>query len=117
MKIKSRIMTLVLLLALLLTFSVAPKTFNSYKLNASVKKINNEVNTIYVSNTGTSDADGTRLKPYNSLTTAINMAQDGEIIYLLSNMDLNSTLEIPKKITLASTEGQNYTLTWKETLD
>ena len=117
MKIKSRIMTLVLLLALLLTFSVAPKTFNSYKLNASVKKINNEVNTIYVSNTGTSDADGTRLKPYNSLTTAINMAQDGEIIYLLSNMDLNSTLEITKKITLASTEGQNYTLTWKETLD
>lgn len=61
---------------------------------------------IYVSSTPTEDGDGSKMKPYNSLSVAIEAAQSGDVIYLTTGKYLPDLLDNPRKSTFKIVEKQ-----------
>ena len=67
---------------------------------------------VYVSVTGKDINDGSQTKPYATLAKAVEMAEDGATIYLLSDLEITKNARITNKhLTITSAEGKTYTLT------
>ena len=60
-----------------------------------------DYSTYYVSSTGTSNGNGTKENPFNSLNTAYNNASDGDLLYIIgsASWDINTTSE--KAVTIS----------------
>lgn len=72
-----------------------------------------KVSAIYVKDTGDDDSgNGTREKPYATLTKAVEKAEDDAIIQLLSDLSVTENARITDKhLTITSEESKIYTLT------
>ena len=69
-------------------------------------------NAVYVSETGNDSNDGSQANPYATLANAVEMAEDGATIYLLSDLEITKNARITDKhLTFTSAEGKTYTLT------
>lgn len=60
---------------------------------------------------GSDSNSGTKESPYATLAKAVEQAEDGATIYVMSDLTVNSLARITDKhLTIASVEGQKYTL-------
>ena len=67
-------------------------------------------NAVYVSKDGRDDdGDGTKAKPFATLATAVNAAENGDTIYLLSNLEISDLALISEKV--ITIDGQGHTVT------
>ena len=64
---------------------------------------------VYVSKDGSDDGDGTKAKPFATLATAVNAAENGDTIYLLSNLEISDLALISEKV--ITIDGQGHTVT------
>lgn len=72
-----------------------------------------KVSAVYVKNIGNDDSgDGTKENPYATLAKAVEKAEDGAIIQLLSDLSVTENARITDKhLTITSEESKIYTLT------
>ena len=66
-------------------------------------------NAVYVSKDCRDDGDGTKAKPFATLATAVNAAENGDTIYLLSNLEISDLALISEKV--ITIDGQGHTVT------
>ena len=74
---------------------------------------------VYVSNTGNDETgDGSQGKPYATLAWAVDKAQDGATIYVMSDLTMEKCARYyGKDLTITSGEGGPYTVTRGDTFD
>ena len=84
-------------------------------LAAAMNAVPVEEGGVYVSEHGSDEmnkGDGSQTKPYATLAKAVEMAEDGATIYLLSDLEITKNARITDKhLTITSAEGKTYTLT------
>lgn len=70
-------------------------------------------NAVYVSTDGSdTDGDGSQDKPYATLAKAVDVAQDGDTIYVMSDLTMTSAARYwNKNLTITSGDGGPYTVT------
>ena len=97
---------LTMLLALVMVVGLIPMT-------AFAEDGASEPNAVYVSNTGSDDTgNGTSDLPFATLAKAVNEANDGATIYLMSDLTINDCARYySKHLTIKSTEGNRFTVT------
>lgn len=69
-------------------------------------------NAVYVSVNGDDDGDGSQESPYATLAKAVEQAEDGATIYVMSNLEMTECARYyGKDLTITSGEGGPYTVT------
>ncbi len=66
---------------------------------------------IYVSEGGSDSNQGTKESPYATLTKAVEQAEDGATIYVMSDLEVNSLARIVDKDVTITSEGGSWTIT------
>ena len=108
------------LLSLVLVFSLLPMSALAAEEpqgaeSSAVTEVPVEENAVYVSTNGSDkkdQGDGTQTKPYATLAKAVEQAEDGATIYVMSDLTLTTCARFyNKSLTITSGEGGPYTVT------
>lgn len=77
-----------------------------------------DLNAVYVSVNGDDDGDGSQESPYATLAKAVEVADDGATIYVMSNLEMTECARYyGKDLTITSGEGGPYTVTRSDEFD